>query len=90
LCFIYSGDVDDDDNDDDDDDDDVDHDYNTTLIYVDENDDKNYDDNDNSFNTYQQVEKVFSSLLMNYLDPDYFYVATGTIDGDDIGAVECR
>jgi hypothetical protein len=29
------------------------------------------------------VEKVFSSLLMNYLDPDYFYVATGTIDGDD-------
>ena len=20
---------------------------------------------------------------MNYLDPDYFYVATGTIDGDD-------
>jgi hypothetical protein len=27
---------------------------------------------------------------MNYLDPDYFYVATGTIDGDDIGAVECR
>ena len=29
------------------------------------------------------MEKVFSSLLMNYLDPDYFYVATGTIDGDD-------
>ena len=20
---------------------------------------------------------------MNYLDPDYFYLATGTIDGDD-------
>jgi len=26
------------------------------------------------------VEKVFSSLLMNYLDPDYFYVATGGVE----------
>ncbi len=43
------------------------------------------------------MEKVFSSLLMKYLDPDYFYVATGTIDDgdgyvvdDDIGAVVSR